>query len=100
MPNGRLSKRAATAALFRAHPDVWLDDEDLARVGGRDASRTRISDNRLLDGMAIVNRLLRYDWGIRSQYKWLGPGWRYDRVLRCCVPVTPQPQGLPWGGEG
>ena len=49
--------RAKVRAYFMAHPDEWVSADDLARIGGRYAWRTRVSDVRRLDGLTIVNRV-------------------------------------------
>jgi len=49
-----LSYRDAVAHYFKAHPDVWIDGLELARIGGAYAWRTRVSECRDL-GMVIEN---------------------------------------------
>jgi hypothetical protein len=48
---------ARVAALFRAQPNNWIDGTHLARVGGRYAWRSRVSDCRKSPfSMTIENR--------------------------------------------
>lgn len=67
-----LTYRDAVAAYFRAHPQVWLDGMEIARIGGCYASRTRISDCRTQLGMAIENRVRTLPGGRKvSEYRYL-----------------------------
>ena len=65
-----MTRREAVAALFRSRPHEWIDDVEFIACGGRCAWRTRISDARKA-GMVIENRLVRHQWGVRSQYRWV-----------------------------
>ena len=49
-----MTYRDAVAAYFKAHPGVWIDGLELARVGGAYAWRTRLSECRVA-GMDIEN---------------------------------------------
>lgn len=52
----RLSLTQQLAAYFRAHPATWIDGTALARVAGRYAWRSRVSNCRREEGMTIENR--------------------------------------------
>ena len=58
------------AALFRANPNRWIDGQQIARVGGYAAYRTRISDLRRPPyAMTIENRVrtvIDFDEWVRS----------------------------------
>lgn len=54
-----ISKTQAVANYFRKYPGRWIDGQVLARIGGRYAWRTRVSNARRQLGMQIDNRLLR-----------------------------------------
>ena len=44
-------------AYFMAHPDEWVSADELYRIGGHQAWRTRVSEVRRLDGLTIINRV-------------------------------------------
>lgn len=46
-------------ALFKTHPEQWIDGRQIASVGGAYAWRTRISECRQVLGMRIENRIRR-----------------------------------------
>lgn len=43
-------------ALFKAHPNEWINGRTLAEVGGYAGWRNRLTDLRLIYGMTIKNR--------------------------------------------
>ena len=49
--------RTKIRAYFLAHPDEWVTANELARIGGAWAWRTRVSEVRRLDGLTIINRV-------------------------------------------
>lgn len=59
------------AEYFRAHPNQWIDAGVLQEIGGRFASRTRISDCRTELGMQIENRTRRLADRTVSEYRFL-----------------------------
>lgn len=65
------SYRDRVEALFKAHPNEWLDSEHLAKVGGRCAWRTRVSDCRVDLGMTIENQVRRVGTYRVSEYRYL-----------------------------
>ena len=72
----RLSLTARVRAYFLARPLTYIPSTDLARVGGRDAWRTRVSECRRQHGMTIENRCRRIVPEHRepytiSEYRWL-----------------------------
>ena len=54
-----LTYRDAVAGYFKAHPGVWIDGLELARIGGAYAWRTRVSEARRELGMDIETRVRR-----------------------------------------
>jgi hypothetical protein len=70
---GPTSFRARLAALFRAHPNQWLDGRRLAEVGGCYAWRTRVSECRRQLGMDIENR---ERWSENGEYRVSEYRWR------------------------
>lgn len=50
------SRLARVACLFMQRAGEWIESDELARVGGRCAWRTRVSNCRTLLGMDIRNR--------------------------------------------
>jgi hypothetical protein len=66
------------AALFRKHPNRWLDLFDLVDVGGLGGWRTRLSELRHPPyNMPIEWRLERWpDGRNRSQYRYVPAGMR------------------------
>jgi hypothetical protein len=54
------------AQLFRDMPGQWIESETLAKVGGRCAWRTRVSEARAQYGMRILNRVRTVDTPIGS----------------------------------
>ena len=70
-PHSPLAFRDRVAAYFRAHPDQWIDASVLQEIGGRYASRTRISDCRTQLGMVIKNRQRRERRQTISEYCFL-----------------------------
>ena len=52
----RASLTDAVEALFRRKPAQWINAGDLAEIGGRFASRSRIAECRTKRGMWIENK--------------------------------------------
>ena len=58
---------------FRDHPNEWVNAQELMRIGGMFAWRSRVSNCRVQLGMSIENRL-RYEHDITiSEYRYLPP---------------------------
>ena len=57
--SGTRTMRDKVAAYFEAHRGEWINALTLQEIGGRCASRTRISECRTELGMEIINRLRR-----------------------------------------
>ena len=73
----RVTFRDQVAAYFTAAPGRWIPATELARVGGRQAWRTRVSECRKL-GMVIEHRLQRVqhpsgEWSTLSEYRYVPP---------------------------
>lgn len=67
--------RDAIADYFRQHPGVWVDSTILARIGGRNAWRTRISEARVTLGMRILNKQVQR-W--HGDQQWRASFYRYE----------------------
>jgi len=62
--------RDRVAALFLARPNQWIGGMELAKIGGRYAWRTRVSNCRTELGMTIENRVRTLESGVRvSEYR-------------------------------
>jgi hypothetical protein len=44
--------------FLKARPDIWIDGEDLGKIAGKYAWRSRVSDLRLKRGMVILNAVV------------------------------------------
>ena len=63
--------RNQVAGLFRACPHQWIESDLLAKVGGKNAWRTRVSECRVDLGMPIANRLRKVGRVTVSEYKFV-----------------------------
>jgi hypothetical protein len=76
--------------LFRAYPGKWISTQELERVGGRQAWRSRTSDARKIfrkTGGNIENRQTRTKHGVISEYRYvphepIGPSADVPRETR------------------
>jgi len=69
----KVTKTDAVLTLLLCRANKWVDADELARVGGKYAWRTRVSNARRLHNLTIENRLTRRaDGSTRSEYCLLG----------------------------
>lgn len=64
----RQSFTASVAALFREWPNTWIHSDELARRGGKNGWRTRVSNCRQLYGMTIENKVVRDAKGVATSF--------------------------------
>lgn len=69
----KVTKTDAVLGLLLARANDWVDADELAKVGGKYAWRTRVSNARRQHNLTIENRLSkREDGSTRSEYCLLG----------------------------